>query len=190
MQSGSPGRRAAAYWFVDGLPEIASGVEFAAMNSVALLLVVAKASGELTWTFKAAGLAVFLLFFYLLSPFFFPIFWAAVIASVFGPLYKSLNRRLHKPSLSASLVFLVVKQVRAVVEDENIAVVREPIPCVSHAAISFRAIDRCVILKVGLVEILIHVGIERLDAPAPTKSISQSGERVITSYAPPPVMWS
>ena len=51
---------------------------------------------------------VFLLFFYLLSPFFFPIFWAAVISSIFNPLYKLLNRKLHEPSVSATIVFLIV----------------------------------------------------------------------------------
>ncbi|MGD1151525.1 MAG: AI-2E family transporter [Syntrophales bacterium] len=51
---------------------------------------------------------VFLLFLYLLAPFFFPIFWAAVISSIFSPLYKRLNRKLHKPSVSAAVIFLVV----------------------------------------------------------------------------------
>lgn len=51
---------------------------------------------------------VFLLFLYLLAPFFFPIFWAAVISSIFSPLYKLLNRKLHKPSVSATIIFLMV----------------------------------------------------------------------------------
>ena len=51
---------------------------------------------------------VFLLFLYLLAPFFFPIFWAAVISSIFSPLYKYLNRKLHNPSAAASIIFLVV----------------------------------------------------------------------------------
>ena len=53
-------------------------------------------------------IVVFLLFLYLLAPFFFPIFWAAVISSVFSPLYKLLNRKLHNPSAAASIIFLVV----------------------------------------------------------------------------------
>jgi len=52
LQSESSGRRAAAYWFVDGLPEIASGVEFAAMCSAAMLLQIAKSVGEQPWAFK------------------------------------------------------------------------------------------------------------------------------------------
>ncbi len=51
---------------------------------------------------------VFLLFLYLLAPFFFPIFWAAVISSIFSPLYKYLNRKLHNPSAAATIIFLVV----------------------------------------------------------------------------------
>ena len=52
--------------------------------------------------FFAIMIFVFLLFLYLLSPFFFPIFWAAVISSIFSPLYKLLNRKLHKPNVSAT----------------------------------------------------------------------------------------
>jgi len=51
---------------------------------------------------------VFLLFLYLPAPFFFPIFWAAVISSIFSPLYKYLNRKLHNPSAAAAIIFLVV----------------------------------------------------------------------------------
>ncbi len=64
MKSVSPGLRAAAYWFVDGLPEIASGVEFAAMSSAAMLLQIAKSAGE-PWTFKGPVLALFSVFFIL-----------------------------------------------------------------------------------------------------------------------------
>lgn len=51
---------------------------------------------------------VTLLFFYLLKPFFFPLFWAAVIAGIFQPLYRRINRRLNHPSLSTILIFLVI----------------------------------------------------------------------------------
>ncbi len=51
---------------------------------------------------------VFLLFLYLLAPFFFPIFWAAVISNIFSPFYKYLNRKLHNPSAAAAIIFLVV----------------------------------------------------------------------------------
>ena len=51
---------------------------------------------------------VTLLFLYLLKPFFFPLFWAVVIAGIFNPLYRRINRRLNHPSLSTILIFLVI----------------------------------------------------------------------------------
>lgn len=51
---------------------------------------------------------VSLLFLYLLWPFFFPIFWAAVIAGVFRPLYKRINARLNRPNLSTAILFLII----------------------------------------------------------------------------------
>ena len=39
---------------------------------------------------------VTVLFLYLLKPFFFPIFWAAVIAGIFRPLYRRINGRLNE----------------------------------------------------------------------------------------------
>ena len=51
---------------------------------------------------------VTLLFLYLLKPFFFPLFWAAVIAGIFQPLYRRIDRRLNRPSLSTILIFLVI----------------------------------------------------------------------------------
>jgi predicted PurR-regulated permease PerM len=51
---------------------------------------------------------VTLLFLYLLKPFFFPLFWAAVIAAIFQPLYRRINRKLNHPSLSTILIFLVI----------------------------------------------------------------------------------
>jgi len=51
---------------------------------------------------------VTLLFLYLLKPFFFPIFWALVIAGIFQPLYRWINRRLHRPNLSMTIIFLFI----------------------------------------------------------------------------------
>ncbi len=51
---------------------------------------------------------VTLLFLYLLKPFFFPIFWAAVIAGIFHPLYRRINRRMNSPTLSTMIIFLVI----------------------------------------------------------------------------------
>jgi predicted PurR-regulated permease PerM len=47
-------------------------------------------------------------FLYLLKPFAYPIFWAAVIAGIFGPMYKSLNRRLRHPNVSTAIMLIVV----------------------------------------------------------------------------------
>ncbi|MCX5837675.1 MAG: AI-2E family transporter [Deltaproteobacteria bacterium] len=51
---------------------------------------------------------VAILFLYLLWPFFFPIFWAAVIAGVFGPLYRRINLKLDRPNLSTAILFLII----------------------------------------------------------------------------------
>jgi predicted PurR-regulated permease PerM len=51
---------------------------------------------------------VTILFLYLLKPFFFPIFWAAVIAGVFRPLYSRINGKLNRPNLSTAILFLLI----------------------------------------------------------------------------------
>jgi len=51
---------------------------------------------------------VTLLFLYLLKPFFFPLFWAVVIAGIFRPLYRRINRRLNSPNWSTIAVFLAI----------------------------------------------------------------------------------
>ncbi|MFH2121661.1 MAG: AI-2E family transporter [Pseudomonadota bacterium] len=51
---------------------------------------------------------VTILFLYLLQPFFFPIFWAAVIAGVFRPLYSMINGKLNRPNLSTAILFLLI----------------------------------------------------------------------------------
>jgi len=51
---------------------------------------------------------VTIIFLYLLKPFFFPIFWAAVIAGVFRPLYSRINGKLNRPNLSTAILFLLV----------------------------------------------------------------------------------
>ena len=40
-------------------------------------------------------------FAYILKPFFFAIFWAVLIAGIFAPLYKLLNKRLKSPNFGA-----------------------------------------------------------------------------------------
>jgi predicted PurR-regulated permease PerM len=53
------------------------------------------------------GLAT-LAFLYLLKPFFTPLFWAAVIAGIFKPLYDRLLVKLKRPNLSASLMLCLI----------------------------------------------------------------------------------
>ncbi|MDO8785990.1 MAG: AI-2E family transporter [Syntrophales bacterium] len=57
--------------------------------------------------FTLFGIAA-VLFIYLLKPFFFPLFWATVIAAVFNPLYKRLNAKIKRPNVSAAIMLLVV----------------------------------------------------------------------------------
>ena len=51
---------------------------------------------------------VTLVFLYLIKPFFTPIFWAAVIAGIFKPLYERLLLKLNRPNLSATLMLLMI----------------------------------------------------------------------------------
>lgn len=53
------------------------------------------------------GLAT-LLFLYLMKPFFFPIFWAAVIATIFMPAHQYLCRKVKSPALSATIILLMI----------------------------------------------------------------------------------
>lgn len=48
------------------------------------------------------------LFLYVLSPFFYPIFWAAVIAGLFRPLFKRLNRKKYRPNVNASFSLTII----------------------------------------------------------------------------------
>jgi predicted PurR-regulated permease PerM len=57
--------------------------------------------------FIALGLAA-ILFLYLLKPFFFTLFWAAVIAGIFRPLYRRIDGRLNRPNLSTAVLFLII----------------------------------------------------------------------------------
>ncbi len=53
------------------------------------------------------GLAT-LLFLYLMKPFFFPIFWAAVIATIFMPAHLYLCRKVKSSTLSATIILLII----------------------------------------------------------------------------------
>jgi predicted PurR-regulated permease PerM len=45
---------------------------------------------------------------YILKPFFFALFWAVLIASIFAPLYKYFNRKIKNHNLCASITLAVV----------------------------------------------------------------------------------
>ena len=58
--------------------------------------------------FSAILIIATIAFLWLLKPFAYPIFWAAVIAGIFGPMYKSINRRLKHPNVSTAVMLCVV----------------------------------------------------------------------------------
>jgi predicted PurR-regulated permease PerM len=47
-------------------------------------------------------------FLYMMLPFIYPLFWAGIIASLFNPLYHSLQRRWNVASCNAALVLLLI----------------------------------------------------------------------------------
>ncbi len=57
--------------------------------------------------FLGALVLVTLSFLYIVRPFIYPIFWAAVFAALFYPLYKKLNLKLKTPNLSATLTLII-----------------------------------------------------------------------------------
>lgn len=58
--------------------------------------------------FYAVLAIVTILFLYLLKPLFFSVFWAAVIASIFTPLYKRLNDKWAHPNINTVIVLLTI----------------------------------------------------------------------------------
>lgn len=47
-------------------------------------------------------------FFAILKPFFYPLFWAAILASIFYPFYKKINHRIKSPNLSSSFTLILI----------------------------------------------------------------------------------
>lgn len=60
------------------------------------------------YLFLGLLLLVTLLFFSLLKPFGYPLFWAAVIATLFYPLYQKFNQWVKRPNLSATLSLIII----------------------------------------------------------------------------------
>ena len=48
------------------------------------------------------------LFIYIIKPFAYPLFWAAIIASIFYPMYKWFNKKIRVPNLSATISVMIV----------------------------------------------------------------------------------
>lgn len=46
------------------------------------------------------------LLFFILQPFFFAVFWAVLLASVFAPLYRFINKKIKNPNLCASITMM------------------------------------------------------------------------------------
>ncbi|MBI2410809.1 MAG: AI-2E family transporter [Candidatus Kerfeldbacteria bacterium] len=51
--------------------------------------------------------AVGIVFFHMISPFLFAVFWAAVMATIFYPVYRGLLKILKRPSVSAGVTLLI-----------------------------------------------------------------------------------
>lgn len=53
-----------------------------------------------------AGVTV--VFFLVLKPFFYPIFWAAILAGIFYPFYSWLNKKIKAPSLASTITLVLI----------------------------------------------------------------------------------
>lgn len=61
-----------------------------------------------TIIFFAVLIGITALFFQMLKPYLFPLFWAAVIAAIFHPFYNWINRRVKQPNISAGITLVTV----------------------------------------------------------------------------------
>lgn len=52
--------------------------------------------------------AVTVAFFAVMKPFFYPLFWAAILASVFYPLFKLIDKNIKVPSLSSVIILIII----------------------------------------------------------------------------------
>lgn len=59
-------------------------------------------------TFFAELILISAAFLYLIKPFFYPIFWAAIIAGIFYPIFKKINSKIKHGSLSSLITILLV----------------------------------------------------------------------------------
>lgn len=61
-----------------------------------------------SFIFFAALAIVSIVFLYIIRPFFYPIFWAAVIAGIFYPVWKKINSKIKRPNIASLLTILLV----------------------------------------------------------------------------------
>lgn len=61
-----------------------------------------------TVLFFAILLIVTVAFFYIMKPFIYAVFWAVILAGLFMPVYKTMEKRLHRPTLSATIVLILI----------------------------------------------------------------------------------
>lgn len=61
-----------------------------------------------TILFFAILLIVTVAVFFIMKPFIYAIFWAVILAGLFAPVYKKMEKKLHRPSLSATLVLILI----------------------------------------------------------------------------------
>lgn len=61
-----------------------------------------------SYTFLVGLIGITLVFFWMLKSYLYPVFWAAVIAALFHPVYERLLKKTKKPSLAASTTLLIV----------------------------------------------------------------------------------
>jgi predicted PurR-regulated permease PerM len=51
---------------------------------------------------------VTVLFFYIIKPFIYALFWAVILAGLFRPLYSKAEKKLHRPTISATIVLILI----------------------------------------------------------------------------------
>ncbi|HSR89386.1 MAG TPA: AI-2E family transporter [Candidatus Udaeobacter sp.] len=59
-------------------------------------------------TFFSELILISIAFLYLIKPFFYPIFWAAIIAGIFYPVFKKINSKIKHANLSSLATILIV----------------------------------------------------------------------------------
>ena len=61
-----------------------------------------------TILFFAIMLIVTIAVFYIMTPFIYAVFWAIILAGLFMPVYKKVEKKLHQPTFSATIVLLLI----------------------------------------------------------------------------------